>query len=45
MILYHQTANNFAKFDLTKARPGAFGVGIYFVMCFDADKIATVGRF
>lgn len=30
MILYHQTANNFAKFDLTKARPGAFGIGVYF---------------
>lgn len=30
MILYHQTANSFAKFDLSKARPGAFGVGVYF---------------
>ena len=30
MILYHQTANNFAKFDLSKARPGSFGVGVYF---------------
>lgn len=30
MILYHQTAYNFAKFDLSKARPGSFGVGVYF---------------
>lgn len=30
MILYHQTAKEFAKFDLIKARPGAFGVGVYF---------------
>ena len=30
MILYHQTANSFAKFDLSKARPGSFGVGVYF---------------
>ena len=30
MILYHQTTKEFAKFDLSKARPGAFGVGIYF---------------
>ena len=30
MILYHQTTKEFAKFDLSKARPGAFGVGVYF---------------
>ena len=30
MILYHQTTNSFAKFDLSKARPGSFGVGVYF---------------
>lgn len=30
MILYHQTSEVFAKFDLSKARPGAFGVGVYF---------------
>ena len=30
MFLYHQTAKEFAKFDLSKARPGAFGVGVYF---------------
>lgn len=101
MILYHQTTNSFNEFDLSKARPGAFGVGVYFytekpteagvcgiicdvqlsnpmregeklvadekwdemsrvveqlilrdgyvahdfVMCFDADEIAIVGKF
>lgn len=30
MILYHQTNTTFEKFDLSKARPGAFGVGVYF---------------
>lgn len=30
MILYHQTDKAFDKFDLSKARPGAFGVGVYF---------------
>lgn len=30
MIVYHQTAKQFAKFDLSKARPGAFGAGVYF---------------
>ena len=30
MILYHQTTKEFAKFDLSKARPGAFGAGAYF---------------
>ena len=30
MILYHQTTKEFAKFDLSKARPGAFGLGVYF---------------
>ena len=30
MILYHQTTKEFAKFGLSKARPGAFGVGVYF---------------
>lgn len=30
MILYHQTSETFAEFDLSKARPGAFGVGVYF---------------
>ena len=30
MILYHQTSEVFGRFDLSKARPGAFGVGVYF---------------
>ena len=30
MIVYHQTAKEFAKFDLSKVRPGAFGAGVYF---------------
>ena len=30
MILYHQTSEVFDRFDLSKARPGAFGVGVYF---------------
>lgn len=30
MILYHQTANEFAKFDLSKAWLGPLGAGIYF---------------
>ena len=39
MIVYHQTAKEFAKFDLSKARPGAFGVGVYFYV----DKPAEAG--
>ena len=30
MILYHQTSKVFDRFDLSKARPGAFGAGVYF---------------
>lgn len=30
MILYHQTSEVFDRFDLSKARPGAFGAGAYF---------------
>ena len=30
MILYHQTTKEFDKFDLSKASPRAFGVGVYF---------------
>ena len=30
MILYHKTSKVFDRFDLSKARPGSFGVGVYF---------------
>lgn len=30
MILYHQTSKVFDQFDLSRARLGAFGVGVYF---------------
>ena len=30
MILYHQTSEVFDRFDLSKARPDAFGAGVYF---------------